>query len=476
MCYCSHNEQELSQGDIEQLPDCFSVLNYTDDELMPDLNNEHSHATNEVQLPEPCTGLDNVSANDERLPDPSTAHDQSYNDEQLREVNTVQADASLAGSEPDSHIILQQLYDESSISDDERDQMLSTLVTRCDNNDKDLCTVPCNPQITCSMSPADLMLLLLKLKHSLSKDATQDIAKLLNVVSDKTVASSSMHNLLKDFVSGKNNVEVHHFCKKCGSYVGIVVCGEVCCPLSGCSCRILLEESLEGGYFFFHLPLAPQLSDLFENHNISHLIKQSPAVDDNLCDIVNGDMFKKLSVSMSASSADCTLTLTFNCDGVPVFKSSSFSIWPILCTVNELPPNIRADHILMAGLWFGAGKHDMNVFLQPFILACTSLAEKGFSCSIPESNVRISCKATVVVGVCDAVARPLMQNFKQYNGHYGCGFCLNAGETVEKGNGRTRVYLMKKNVLLRTIEKPMHLFQRLLKQRPHAWGLKVQVY
>jgi len=187
-------------------------------------------------------------------------------------------------------------------------------------------------------------------------------------------------------------------------------------------------------------------------------------------------MFKKLSVSMSASSADCTLTLTFNCDGVPVFKSSSFSIWPILCTVNELPPNIRADHILMAGLWFGAGKPDMNVFLQPFILACTSLAEKGFSCSIPESNVRISCKATVVVGVCDAVARPLMQNFKQYNGHYGCGFCLNAGETVEKGNGRTRVYLMKKNVLLRTIEKPMHLFQRLLKQRHHAWGLKVQVY
>ena len=449
MCFCSHNEQEVSEDGIEQLANYFSEMDSTDDAEVPDVSIEHSQPTDDI-LSAPFTTQNDTSAIDEGLPDPSTAQSQSYNNEQLHDENPLQVDGLLADSETDNQIIAHRLYDEADISDDECNQMLGTSATQCDNREP--CTIPCNSHLTCSsMSPADLMLLLLKLKHSLSKDATQDIAKLLNVVSDKTVASSSMHNLLKDFITGKNNVEVHHVCKNCGSYIGNVDCDEVHCPLSQCSYRTSSRDSLESGQFFFYLPLAPQLTDLIENHKILDLIKQSPAANGNLCDIIDGDMLKKLLVTMHGSSADRNLTLTFNCDGVPVFKSSSFSIWPILCTVNELPPNIRGDHILIASLWFGAGKPDMNVLLQPFALDCKSLAEKGFSCFIPESGIRISCKATVVVGVCDAVARPLMQNFKQYNGHYGCGFCLNPGEMVERGNGRTRVYL-KNDMLLRTIE------------------------
>ncbi len=42
-------------------------------------------------------------------------------------------------------------------------------------------------------------------------------------------------------------------------------------------------------------------------------------------------------------------TLLWNCDGVPVLKSSGFSVWPIKVIVNELPPEIRHKHVLFCG-------------------------------------------------------------------------------------------------------------------------------
>lgn len=39
-----------------------------------------------------------------------------------------------------------------------------------------------------------------------------------------------------------------------------------------------------------------------------------------------------------------------------------------------------------------------------------------------------------IVGICcvDSKARPAMQNTTQFNGYYGCGFCLHPGILVEK--------------------------------------------
>lgn len=44
------------------------------------------------------------------------------------------------------------------------------------------------------------------------------------------------------------------------------------------------------------------------------------------------------------------------------------------------------------------------------------------------------------MGVCDSVARPLVQCTTQFNGNYGCGLCLHPGESIEKGRGFARVY------------------------------------
>jgi len=313
------------------------------------------------------------------------------------------------------------------------------------------------------------MVLLLKLKHNLTKEATEDIARLMNIVSGDNVASVSMHNIQKNFVSAKDSVQIHHVCKCCGCYVGTVSSDVVRCNFNACAHIVSVHDSLSSGHFFFYLPLEQQLIDLFEHHELSHLLYKSRSAN-GLHDIVDGEMYKCL--QFSAANVACSLTLCFNCDGVPVFKSSHFAIWPILCVVNELPPDVRKNHILMAALWFGAGKPDMAVFLEPFVAECQSLTNTGFHWLCPATKQRFSCTATVVVGICDAVARPLMQNLKQFNGHYGCGYCFDVGISVEKGSGRTTVYPFNADMTLRTCDNMDPLVKKAVQTKQPCKGVK----
>ena len=38
------------------------------------------------------------------------------------------------------------------------------------------------------------------------------------------------------------------------------------------------------------------------------------------------------------------VTVTFNTDGIPVFKSSNYSFWPMFLLINELPYKQRCVH------------------------------------------------------------------------------------------------------------------------------------
>jgi len=100
-------------------------------------------------------------------------------------------------------------------------------------------------------------------------------------------------------------------------------------------------------------------------------------------------------------------------------------------------------------------------------------AHDGFTFVSPDTGSTSCCTATVVLGVCDAVARPLLQNFKQFNGHYGCSFCLDAGQLVEKGNGRVRVYQLSENMTMRTNDSVTELAdEAVAKKQQTCLGVK----
>lgn len=44
------------------------------------------------------------------------------------------------------------------------------------------------------------------------------------------------------------------------------------------------------------------------------------------------------------------------------------------------------------------------------------------------------------MGINDALVRPKLRNYIQFNGQYGCGLCLNVGKRVKKGKGSVTIY------------------------------------
>ncbi|XP_033106567.1 uncharacterized protein LOC117108598 [Anneissia japonica] len=133
------------------------------------------------------------------------------------------------------------------------------------------------------------------------------------------------------------------------------------------------------------------------------------------------------------------ISITWGSDGAAIFKSSSYSIWPLTMMVNELPYPLRRKHVLMGGLWFGNGKPHFPTFLKPVIEELNVLSSVGLNLEDEDGNI-ITRKVFPGALTCESVARCQLQELTQYNGRHGCSWCYHSGEQVAKGNGHTNVY------------------------------------
>ncbi len=66
------------------------------------------------------------------------------------------------------------------------------------------------------------------------------------------------------------------------------------------------------------------------------------------------------------------------------------------------------------------------------------LSESGFQTKLNEvpTNLKVIC----LLGICDSVARPMLQNFTQFNGQYGCSICYDMGTVLSDRPGTARIY------------------------------------
>lgn len=149
-------------------------------------------------------------------------------------------------------------------------------------------------------------------------------------------------------------------------------------------------------------------------------------------DIFDGKMYKlKVSHDM--------ISINFSVDGVPIFRSSNYSMHPVLCSINELAPEKRAVTMFLCNLYCGSGHvPDINGYLQPLVEECNQLREDGFCYTYQGKLYRKKCQ--LLLGICDSIARPEVRNSTQFNCRYGCGLCKHPGERIPKGNGSVNVY------------------------------------
>lgn len=132
------------------------------------------------------------------------------------------------------------------------------------------------------------------------------------------------------------------------------------------------------------------------------------------------------------------ISVSWNTDGVQLFKSSKYAVWPLQLQINELPFKERVKKILLAGLWFGNEKPIVDCFLQPFVEEMNRLSTVGLTW-VDEGTTK---HTRVFPGPCvlDTVARGMVMNMHQFNGERGCAWCEQTGEVVPKGKGHVRVY------------------------------------
>ena len=130
------------------------------------------------------------------------------------------------------------------------------------------------------------------------------------------------------------------------------------------------------------------------------------------------------------------LALSLNTDGVPLYKSSSWSLWPVFLSILNLPASIRlkAENVLLTGLWYGPSKPPMKLLLYPILASLRELSVSGVVLRTPTGLQHIS-KADDVCFYLPAKAAVLCA--KQYNGEHGCALCVNPGVSLSNG---ARIY------------------------------------
>ena len=57
-------------------------------------------------------------------------------------------------------------------------------------------------------------------------------------------------------------------------------------------------------------------------------------------DICDGALYQEM-MSSGFLANRCNISLLFNTDGIPVFKSSGFAFWPLYLMISELPYRMR---------------------------------------------------------------------------------------------------------------------------------------
>lgn len=129
-----------------------------------------------------------------------------------------------------------------------------------------------------------------------------------------------------------------------------------------------------------------------------------------------------------------SINLSFNIDGLPLFRSSAIQFWPILGLIKNC-----SSAPFVVGLFCGNSKPStLESYLNEFVNEFSSLLTDGFSFQNKKYNI------TLHSFVCDAPARAFLKCIKSHSGYSSCEKCVEQGDYV---NGRV---ILKNKAFART--------------------------
>lgn len=152
----------------------------------------------------------------------------------------------------------------------------------------------------------------------------------------------------------------------------------------------------------------------------------------------NGDMCyfgiemklkQKLERGLKNVLVDNVIELDFNIDGLPLFKSSSTEVWPILLRSDMLTD----DSPCMIGLFCGRGKPDpLELFLHDFIKEINFLILNNIE--YEDSVFKIKIRSFI----CDAPARAMLKMIMGHTSKHACEKCCIVAKTEALNKGHNK--------------------------------------
>lgn len=313
------------------------------------------------------------------------------------------------------------------------------------------------------------------IRHELDGKQIVDLMQLVNLhcKSEKNEMKTSLYFFKKYFSCLDCPVIYHYYCSSC--YANLKE-KKSQCP------NAELHTSTSGTCIFVELPLIPQLQSLFTQEefysNLNYKHTRNKVCQENLEDIYDGQIYKELeSNGFFSKDKPLNFSLIMNTDGVPVFKSTNKSLWPVFFNVNELPPHLRfkKEYTLIGGIWFG-GKPYANLILEPLLKPLKTI-ESGFAVTPPTSEKSAIAKGVVIAATTDLPAKVMICGMASYSGAFGCQICKLEGGSVKIIKKKKIVGAQKKNTeeVTKTSSVWVYRFTDDLELRSHSETIQLGI-
>lgn len=297
-----------------------------------------------------------------------------------------------------------------------------------------------------SVKESLVMVLALMLNHSLTGSCIADILTVINLHCPRPgLKRLSLYHFRKFFSCSRAALQKKYYCSECMQSLNTPqdICG-VCGRARGVS-------------YFVQLPILPQLKELYKRQsfyqNLQHRFNRN-VPDGCLTDIYDAEFYRE-QVGRGFLADPNNISLTWYTDGIPVFNSKNYSIWPFCFICNELPYKLRLkrENILLAGLWFGPHKPAANLFMNSFVPDLRRLYN-GVHITTAGMPAPLFVRGIVLAGVCDTPAKSQFLNFVSHVGFHGCPACEIRGETLQRVNETDKhVYRYQQPLISRTKER-----------------------
>lgn len=332
-----------------------------------------------------------------------------------------------------------------------------------------------HPQLNFKLADAIIIILEFFLRHHLTWVALDNLLELFHKILGDESRLPKTKYFFKKILGGKQSAIFHFYCQNCGLYIdtfenlntenGFQKTGQIQ-ACSNCQHPFSLNK-MNNGHFFIQLPLREQiLKKLLRNPEILNLDTKSDP--DNIRDVFDGTLYKSLKQKVNNEKL---VTLTVNTDGVKVFKSKSqSSLWPIQMIINEIPASRRfkKENIILSGFWFG-NTPDFDIYFKPFSDELNDLDEDKLQVAANNTIYKIVLRVLLITA--DTVARCKLLMFKQFNGAFGCTYCLHPGAKIADSNSH-KYPVGESDYCRRTHSNSINLMKLALKTGECICGVK----